>query len=249
MNKELTLSERIRHAALSQEAENVKCRHQYLHARCDGAAEYDQLWVHTDDCGWGHFFGCMKGFDQVWHGNIIDYETMGYERWLKMIGIYPEIGGKDPRPLMECSVHTLVNDVIQVAEDGKSVRASFMTPGAIFSVLDPDQEKWCHQLWERYGSDFIIDEKDGKLKYINEQVCPDIMGDLDYVNFAAEEYARRCDPDAPPPPEPVLGHPAVTCPGPWHMPYSLLQPPQFDVMWPEPYETLDEQHRYNQPRG
>ena len=59
---------------------------------------------------------------------------------------------------MECSVHTLVCDVIEVADDGKSARASFVTPGAINSTLDPDQEKWCHIMWERYGSDFVIDD-------------------------------------------------------------------------------------------
>ena len=248
MKTHLSLERRIHNAALSQEAENVKARHQYLHARCDGATEYDQLWVHTEDCGWGHFFGCMVGFDQVWHGNITDYERMGMERWMQMIDLYPEIAGKVFRPLMECSVHTLTCDVIEVADDGRSVRGSFVTPGAIHSTLDPDGAKWCHIMWERYGSDFVIDETDGRLKYLNEQVCPDIMSDLDYRDWAAEEYARRTDPDAPPPPPVTAGMPAVTYPGPWHRPYSLLQPPQRDVMWPEPYETLDQDHRYNDPR-
>ena len=249
MKKHLTLSERIRNAGISQQVENVKSRHAFLHARCDGATEFDRLWVHTDDTGWGHFFGCMKGFDQIWHGNIIDYEKMGMERWMAMVDTYPEIAGKDFRPLMECSVHTLVCDVIEVADDGKSARASFVTPGAINSVLDPDQAKLCHVMWERYGSDFVIDETDGELKYLNEQVCPDIMADLDYRDWAAEEYARRTDPNAPPPPPVTAGMPAVTYPGPWHKPYSLLEPPQYDVLWPEPYKTLDEEHRYNKCRG
>ena len=190
----------------------------------------------------------MVGFDQVWHGNITDYERMGMERWMQMIDLYPEIAGKDFRPLMECSVHTLTCDVIEVADDGRSVRGSFVTPGAIHSTLDPDGAKWCHIMWERYGSDFVIDETDGRLKYLNEQVCPDIMSDLDYRDWAAEEYARRTDPDAPPPPPVTAGMPAVTYSGPWHRPYILLQPPQRDVMWREPYETLDQDHRYNDPR-
>lgn len=247
MSRQLSISERIRNAGISQEVENVKSRHAFLHARCDGATEFDQLWVHTDEIGWGHFFGCMVGFDQVWHGNITDYEKMGMERWMSMVDIYPEISGKDFRPLMECSVHTLVCDVIEVADDGRSARASFVTPGAINTTLDPDQEKWCHIMWERYGSDFVIDESDGQLKYLNEQVCPDIMADLDYRDWAAEEYARRTDPNAPPAPPVTAGNPNVTYVGPWHAPYSLLQPPQMDVLWPEPYETLDKDHRYNDP--
>jgi hypothetical protein len=27
----------------------------------------------------------------------------------------------------------------------------------------------------------------------------------------------------------------------------VLQPPQDDSPWPEPYETLDEDHKYNHP--
>lgn len=127
----------------------------------------------------------MVGFDQVWHGNITDYEIMGMKNFMEKVDKYPEIAGKDYRPLMECSVHTLTCDVIEVADDGKSVRGSFVTPGAINSTLDADGAKWCHIMWERYGSDFVIDEKDGQLKYLNEQVCPDIMGDLDYRDWAA----------------------------------------------------------------
>ncbi len=248
MKKHLTLEERIHNANISQETENIKARHAYLHARADGITEQDLLWVHSDEIGWGHFFGCMKGVDQVWHGNVTDYEIMGYKAFIEEVQHYPEIAGKDPRPLMECSVHTLVCDVIEVADDGKSSRASFVTPGAINSTLDPDEEKWCHIMWERYGSDFVIDEKDGRLKYLNEQVCPDIMSDLDFRDWAYEDWKRLTDPEEKEAPPVTLGMPAVTYPGPWHEPYSVIQTPQFDVMWPEPYETLDEEHRYNRPR-
>ena len=246
--RELTLHERIRNADASQQVENVKAKHAYLHGRADATGEWSVIWSRSENCSWAHAFGRMRGFDQVYHGSVGDYDKMCMENWLDLYEVYPEVTGKDPRPLMECSVHTLTCDVIEVADDGRSVRGSFVTPGAIHSTLDPDGAKWCHIMWERYGSDFVIDKTDGRLKYLNEQVCPDIMSDLDYRDWAAEEYARRTDPDAPPPPPVTAGMPAVTYPGPWHRPYSLLQPPQRDVMWPEPYETLDQDHRYNDPR-
>ncbi len=246
MKKHLSLSQRIRCAEVSQEVENVKSRHQYLHARCDGASEYDHLWVKNDKIRWAHGFGCMEGFQQVWHGSVNDYEEMGYQNWLKLNKIYPEVAGKDPRPLMECSVHTLACDVIEVADDGMSARANFITPGAIHTTLSPDENKWCHILWERYGSDFVIDE-DGALKYVTEHVCPDILTDLDYKDWAHEEYVRMTEPDAPPPPPVTLGLPAVKHPGPWHRDYRLLQPPQNDTPCPEPYATFDWDHRYADP--
>lgn len=189
----------------------------------------------------------MKGFDQVWYGCVTGYDKLAMENWLEIIDTYPEVGGKDPRPLMEASVHTLVTDVIEVADDGMSARGSFITPGVIHSVLTGFNAKYCHVLWERYGADFVYE--DGEWKYLNEQVCPDILTDLDVGDWAAEDYRRHTDPNAPPPPPVTGGNPPVTYPGPWHQPYTILQLPQDDAPWPEPYETMDAEHRYNKPRN
>jgi hypothetical protein len=161
---------------------------------------------------------------------------------------YPEIGGKDPRPLSEASVHTLVNDVIEVAADGKSARASFITPGVIHSVFTPMKHRYCHVLWERYGSDFVLE--DGEWKYLHEHVCPDIMTDLDCVDWAAAEHERLAAPVPAEAPPPTLGGPPpVSDPGPMHRQYSILQKPQNTVPWPEPYDTMDEENTYTPRRG
>ena len=97
-------------------------------------------------------------------------------------------------------------------------------------------------LWERYGSDFVCE--DGEWKYLHEHVCPDLVGDMDHTNWAAEEYARITNPDAGEMMPPTLGCPPVTDPGPMHMPYSVLKAPQNTVPWPEPYETLDNDNTY-----
>ena len=164
------------------------------------------------------------------------------ENWIELIERYPEAGGKDPRPLMEASVHTLVTDIIEVADDGMSARASFITPGVIHSVLTAAGEKYCNVLWERYGADFVYE--DGQWKYLHEHVCPDILTRLDYLNWAAEDYARLKDPNSQGPPPATLGSPPVTDPGPMHTPYSVLSKPQNTVPWPEPYGTLDNDNTY-----
>jgi hypothetical protein len=241
----LSLSERIRNAAASLAVENVKARHSYLHGRADATGEWGNLWSRSDWCSWAHAFGRMRGFDQVWYGSVTRYDAMAMENYLEMYQKYPEIGGKDPRPLMEASVHTLVTDIIEVAADGQSARASFITPGVIHSVLTPDGRKYCNVLWERYGSDFVYE--DGKWKYLHEHVCPDILTKLDNIDWAAMDYGRLTSQavDAPPP---TLGEPPpVRDKGPLHKPYSTLQPPQNTVPWPEPYETLDEFNTYTPP--
>ncbi|MGI5937054.1 MAG: hypothetical protein ACOX7I_09725 [Oscillospiraceae bacterium] len=113
MKEHLSLSQRIRNAAASQEVENVKALHAYYHARADATSEWTQIWSRSDDVSWAHGFGRMRGFDQVWFGTVTHYDKMAFENWLKMYEIYPKVGGKDPRPLMEASVHTLVTDVIE----------------------------------------------------------------------------------------------------------------------------------------
>jgi hypothetical protein len=242
VKKHLALSQRIYNAAASQEVENVKARHTYLHGSADATSEWTRIWSRSDDCSWAHAFGRMRGFDQVWFGSVTCYDMMAMDNWLKIYEIYPEVGGKDPRPLMEASVHTLVTDIIEIADDGQSARASFITPGVIHSVLTSEGEKYCNVLWERYGSDFV--QEGGKWLYLHEHVCPDILTKLDAFNWASEDYARITGQNSSTPPPATLGSPPVTDPGPMHLPYSLLSKPQNTVPWPEPYKTLDNENTY-----
>ena len=186
--KHLDLHQRVLNAAASQQVENVKAQHTYLHGRADAAGEWGQIWSRNDWCSWGHIFGRMRGWEQVWKGSVTSYDNMAMQNSLNVQKIYPEIGGHDPRPLMEASVHTLFTDIIEVADDGKSARGSFITPGVIFCRLNRHEYPYCNVLWERYGSDFVREH--GRWLYLHEQVCPDIMGKLDMTNFAHDDYER-----------------------------------------------------------
>jgi hypothetical protein len=213
----------------------------------DATKEWLELWAQSPankaEWSWAHAFGRMRGRDQVWYGTVSRYTAMTFQTYLEAYDEYPEIGGKDPRPLMECSVHTLVNDVIEVAADGKSARASFITPGVIHSVLTPMGHRYCHILWERYGSDFVL-EQDG-WKYLHEHVCPDILTSLDKGDWAAEDYARLIADEGEATPPATLGEPPpVADPGPLHQPHSILRTPQNTCPWPEPYETMDNDNTY-----
>lgn len=216
--RELTLEERVRNAAASQEVENVKAMHSYLHGRADATGEWGRIWSRSDETAWAHGFGRMRGFAQIWYGSVSHYDAQAFQNYLETFQLYPEIGGKDPRPLMEASIHTLVTDIIEVAADGKSARGMFITPGIIHSRLTKYQAKYCTILWERYGSDFVCE--DGEWKYLHEHVCPDIPGNLDNSNWGMDEYHRQLDPNHPPQ-HGSSNPPPVTDPGPMHSPYNL----------------------------
>jgi hypothetical protein len=242
MKKHLSISRRIKNAAASQSVENVKALHTYLHARADSVGEWGSIWSRKPECSWAHAFGRMRGFDQVWFGSVTLYDARTMENFLKLYERYPEVGGKDPRPISEASVHTLVNDVIEVADDGMSARGFFITPGVIHSVLTPMGHRNCFVLWERYGSDFVYEV--GAWKYLHEQVCPDIMSMLDCVDWARDDYERLTSPNPGPGLPPVGEGPPVSDPGPLHFPFSVLQPPQDTVPWPESYATMNDDNTY-----
>ncbi len=239
--RELTLEERVHNAAAATDCEAVKARHAYYHARADGTGEWGNIWSHDKNACWGHFFGRMRGFDQIWYGSVGYYDKKAFRHWMEIFDIYPEIAGKDPRPIMEAAVHSLCNDIIEVAEDGKTARAYYITPGIIHSRLNPDKRKFAALFWEVYGSDFI--EEDGVWKYLHEQVQGIAGCGLDCENWAVERYKFLKHPELEPPHEgddpPYIAEPVTG-----YTSYNMIDPPNNWVEAPELYATLDNDNTY-----
>jgi hypothetical protein len=247
MKKDLSLRQRIHNAAGSQAVENCHARHCYYHARANAAEEWGNIWSKRDDVAWGHAFGRMRGYESVYRGSVTNYDAIVYDYYLKIYRRYPQIGGKDPRPLAEVSMHVLDTDVIEVAGDGMSARAAFYTPGVIFCNYTPEEKKRFHFVWERYGSDFIYD--DGQWLYLHEQVCPEFICALDCENWAYKTYTNLVKALNPHEQEILASgredtRPKLDEPGPLHFEYSPIQPVQNTVPWPEPYATHDENNTY-----
>jgi hypothetical protein len=168
---ELTLDQRIHNAFAAQEVENIKTLHAYLHAASHSFEEWDQLWSRSDDITWAHSFGRMVGWDEVWYGSVWKYDADVASLYCNLLDMYPEVNGKDPRACGLGGLHSLASGVIEVAEDGKSARSFFLTPGSMASAHSPSGKRAGNMLWERYGSDFVY--QDGKWYYFHEHVCPD----------------------------------------------------------------------------
>ncbi len=245
MKKTLTLRQRIHNAAGSQAVENCHARHAYFHARANSAEEWDNIWSKSDWCAWGHIFGRMRGYESVYRGSVTSYDAIVYNYYNSIWQKYPQVGGADPRPLTEVSMHVLDTDIIEVAADGMSARAAFYTPGCIFSNYTPEGHKRYHFVTERYGSDFVFE--DGEWKYLHEQVCPDYCCALDNENWGLT-VLKQATTGARPDAELASGgedtKPPLEEPGPLHFEYSPAQPSVDSVPWPEPYETLDDDNTY-----
>ncbi len=241
-NDGLPLSRRIANAAGSQECENVKAIHTYVHARAMNVLEMQTIWSERPDISWAHSTGRMEGWDDVWMGTVTTYDNKCYERYMKIWPQFPDAGGKDPRPFYEIAMHCLTSEVIEVADDGETATSLFATPGFLFTVLSEDGKRYCRTIWERYGTDYV--RENGKWVLLHEQVCPDFFIFSDAVNafrgtylgFKDKEnykYYNHYDPTP------------FTLREPMHHDHTPIRPAEDTVPAPVPHATLPEQNMGN----
>ena len=168
-----------------------------------------------------------------------------FDRPTKMSEIYGTLNlyGHDEHGTFSQSSHILASPVIEVADDGKSVRSFYLTPGTMMGVNGPNGGRSGGWLWERYGSDFVY--RDGRWWWFHEQVCPDIADSYDGSNWAQDRFRKYLSGEL------KVGQ----CSGPprsgisdlksAHNDISIIQTVQDTVPAPEPYEKLDEEHTYS----
>ena len=123
-----------------------------------------------------------------WHSAGIHRDEWE-EYWSKKVDITWGHGwGRQDDRYKGTDMHT---PIIEVAEDGKSAKGLWYTPGFINSHASANGQIRSQALWERYGGDFVLE--DGRWLYKNLRVCPDIGGNVGGGGFA---YRVRM---APPP--------------------------------------------------
>lgn len=74
------------------------------------------------------------------------------------------------------NIHTLTTPIIQVAEDGKTAKGTWMSPGAETRIRDEDGELICVWIWGRYEVDFIKN-KEEEWKFWHFKIINDFMTD------------------------------------------------------------------------
>ncbi len=250
MNKNLSFHQRVHNAIGSQEVENIKARHALWHGMGYSREEWEQLWHRGAHSTWAHFFGRMVGFDEVWSGSVIDSDENKYKRYTEKCRKDPNVSHLDFRAVGVSTCHNLASPVIEVAEDGKSARATYLTPGLTAGIMGVTNHSSFKPgagiFFERYGSDFIC-EGDNHWVYFHEQVCPDVLGSVTEGNWGHDLFVKAMKGEF------NFGggmHPNnITDPGPLHHDLTPVQIPQRTVPAPKPYKTLDDDNSFSPGRN
>jgi hypothetical protein len=255
MFKDLSASEKIRNAAACLEVENLHARHVYCHSQNHNMVECDTMWSHDPRVSWGHSFGKWLTFTGVKYGWAGSQERQSLANFLKLTQVWPQVGGEDYMSCQEYPMHTLATDIIEIADDGKTARASFYTPGTISSTLNTSKEREGMWMWERYGIEYICE--DGEWKLFTTQVCADVVGPFDVGNPSRDSYemlksGRERPGGLPGGGAQIDGGGGPVGPHPDEIydvakDYTLVQPVQNPVPWPEPYETYNYNRSYRYP--
>ena len=244
--KHLPFHIRVSNAVGSQEIERKKAEHAYVHAIGYEREEFDRLWVKSENSTWGHNFGRMVGWDEIYYNHTIDECGRAVEETFELGKLYPEYRGADLRSAGATSVHCLSEGCIEMADDGLSGRGFFVTPGTMGSAVSSRMGRAMMALWEYYGCDFI--NRDGEWLYVHEHVCPVFGGPYGTLNWGHDMYEKSDD-------DPSHNQ---RRPAPCRVTDNEFFSDRYDVhqvvqhlMWecPEPYETLDENNTYSPGRN
>lgn len=77
------------------------------------------------------------------------------------------------------NMHTLTSDVIEVAEDGQTAYAVWVSPGIETRRSEPNGDMVAMWIWGKYGVDFIKD-KNGDWKFWHFTITLDFLTDYDH---------------------------------------------------------------------
>lgn len=139
----------------------------------------------------------------------------------------------------EMHYHTLVSPVIEVAGDGKTAKALWMSPGAVAQVRGEKAEaKWA---WTKYAVDFKKINGEWKIWHFLVKTVFDSPYQTAWIDVKPKPLPASKDMPKPPPGMPKADRPNNDPGG-----YSLSTVQTLDPLPPLPYESWDESLSYIQ---
>jgi hypothetical protein len=221
METKKSLEERMKRVEDMLEVQNLMGRYEYMHTAGMHEKVLDLYAMKTPDVSmeiahWGKW----EGPEAVRKG---------------MIGVHTQAEHVQYGVM---AVHALASPVIEVAEDGKTARGVWVSPG-FESIPEPNGEigaTWC---WCKYGCDFI--KEDGKWKIWHSHVYR--IFDTPYNQSWVETSrpgAKRAMVDTDWVPKELRGNKPTT----YDHPYSVSTAPEYVPAPPEPYKTFNPKNRY-----
>jgi SnoaL-like domain len=224
-----------------QEIQNVMGLHEYYHAAGRHDEEMDAIWAQkTPGIAMEEAFlnGRYVGLAAV-RGYYVDFFNVFFETMQReVLEIFPQLKGETEvsRPFGVQILHTLTTPVIEVADDGRTAKGIWLSPGYIAAPQGGRLQAFWH--WDRYAIDFA--KEDGKWKIWHFWVGKDFSTPYEksWVESALDS-APGVQLDA------VPGFPKPNAPS--QTPYGGYSPfkqAYFVPAPPHPYKTFSETFSY-----
>lgn len=228
----MTLEERIRRLEDLHEIQNLMSRHEYMLSALENEREFEELFARDAP---GVTFEA-EGLG-VWEGrtSIRQSYVDALQSLVQAHADAMPTEASDPSAGFMWE-HCLTTPVIEVAQDGRTAKGMWTSPGA--EALALGGELVAQWNWVRYGIDFI--KEDGRWKFWHFHI---------YRTFATPFHKSWVETalEAPEPEVAPADFPQPDRPNTYHDPYSLTRVPSRAPRPPEPYRTFDETFSYAEP--
>ncbi len=156
------------------EIQNVMSWHVMYHCYGEHRAEMENLWVQEPEnqatASFGQNQGFMAGYGSIWDGYVTGHDTS----WLRSAKNYCnkngiDVSGWTDEQILEVYggvgqllLHVTTTSIIQVADDGKTAKAFWYSPGMIM-----ESGQSAGSIWEAYGADFVKEEGGWKMWHLH----------------------------------------------------------------------------------
>ncbi len=157
-----------------QAVENIMNRHVMYHCYGEHRNEVEEIWVqekeNRETASFGQNQGFMLGFGAIWDGYVEGHDTS----WLSSAKRYCQQNGIDVSDWTDEEIlevyggvgqlllHVTTTAIIEVAEDGKTAKGFWYSPGMI-----KETGSGASAMWEAYGADFVKEEGGWKLWHLH----------------------------------------------------------------------------------
>ncbi len=191
-----------RRALDAQEIQNIMTWHVMYHCWGEHMAELENIWVQEYEnratASFGQNQGFMVGYDSILEAYGENHDTS----WLQSAKSYCERNDIDVSDWTDEEIlevyggvgqlllHVTTTACIEVAEDGKTAKAYWYSPGMI-----AESGTTGNTIWEAYGADFV--KEDGVWKLWHLHMFTDFMGGFYITLGGAVEGGASGGPGGP----------------------------------------------------
>ncbi len=163
-----------------QAVENIMNRHVLYHCYGEHIEEMEEIWVQDPvnqaTASFGQNQGYYVGYDAIWEAYAVGH----WNNWLSSAKRFCEQNGIDTSAMTDDEIieayggvgqlllHVTTTAIIEVAEDGKTAKGYWYSPGMI-----AESGQNANSIWEAYGCDFV--KEDGEWKIWHLHMYTDFM--------------------------------------------------------------------------